>query len=331
MPKTKFCQGISDISDSYRAFLIDQWGTLHDGQKAGEGVVEALKELKGRQKVVILVSNAPIREKENKELLKKMGIGPSLYDTIVTPAELMARELSDRTTGPFEGLGNRIFIFNRSGLQPYLADCGLEVVTDMAEADFALITGEDKLAKPAPAWEETLRTALKNKIKLFSAIPDTAALISLDYMMGPAQIVKRYTELGGIVMPIGKPYKLIFQHCINLLHKHDIYPGQTVMVGDSMGQDVFGAAQMEIDSCLLRAGMHWGAFRIAKSLAETDRVLQGLAIQFNNTQPNYLIDKFVWGRVLPDRKHRKRREMLPRRGRRPRRVPLADRSSGDSE
>lgn len=330
MPKTKFCQGISDISDSYRAFLIDQWGTLHDGHKAGEGVVEALKELRGRQKIIILLSNAPLREKENKELLKKVGIGPSLYDTIVTPAELLAQELTGRNTAPFDGLGNKVFVFHRTGLQPYLAECGLEVVSNIADADFALVTGEDRLGKPLPLWEDELRAALKKSIRIFSAVPDSAALMSMDYMMGPAMILKRYTELGGIVVPIGKPYKHIFQHCINLLHKHDIYPGQTVMVGDSMGQDIFGASQMEIDSCLLRAGVHWGAFRTAKTLAETDRVLQGLILQYNNIQPQYLIDTFVWGRVLPDRKHRKRRELTPRRGRRPRRL-RSDSSADNAE
>jgi len=30
---TKFCQGISDISDSYAGFIIDQWGVLHDGSE----------------------------------------------------------------------------------------------------------------------------------------------------------------------------------------------------------------------------------------------------------------------------------------------------------
>lgn len=320
MPKTKFCQGISDISDAYNAFLIDQWGTLHDGQKVREETLAALKELRGRKKTIYLVSNTPLRERENKELLKKIGIGPTLYDAIITPAEILAQELTRRDSGPFQGLGARVFAFNRAGLQPYLESCGLTVVDSMEDADFALITGEDKLSKPAPAWGEDLRIALRKSIRLLSATPESSALMMMDYAMGAGQILKRYAEMGGIVVHVGKPYKYIFQHCINKLHALDIYPGQTIMVGDHMGQDMYGAAQMGIDTCLLRAGSHWGAFRAAKTLADTDRILQGLIVQYGNVMPNYLIDTFVWGRILPDRKHRKRRELLPRRGRRVRRT-----------
>ncbi len=328
MPKTKFCQGLSDISDSYRAFLIDQWGTLHDGQKVNEAALAALKELRGRQKIIYLVSNVPMRERENKDLLKKIGIGPTLYDAIITPAELLAQELKAQNEGPFKGLGSRVFVFNRTGLQPYLESCGLTVVDTMADADFALITGEDKLAKPAPAWEDDLRIALRKSLRLISAVPESSALMMMDYVMGAGQILTRYAEMGGIVTYVGKPYKYIFQHCINKLHALDIYPGQTVMIGDHMGQDMYGAAQMGIDTCLLRAGSHWGAFRAAKTLSETDRILQGLIAQYGNIIPNYLIDTFVWGRVLPDRKHRKRRELLPRRGRRPKR--LTENDAGDN-
>ncbi|MES2729529.1 MAG: TIGR01459 family HAD-type hydrolase [Pseudomonadota bacterium] len=320
MPKTKFCQGISDISDSYRAFLIDQWGTLHDGHKVNEAALTALKELRGRQKTVYLIANAPVRERENKDLLKRMGIGPTLYDAIITPAEVLAQELKTRNAAPFQGMGSKVFCFNQNGLQPYLESCGLTVVATMDDADFALITGTDRLLKPAPAWEEELRAALRRSLRLVSVTPEASALMMMDYMMGVGQILKRYAEMGGIVVHVGKPYKHIFQYCLNKLAAQDIFPAQTVMIGDHMGQDVFGAAQLGLDTCLLRAGSHWGAFRNAKTLAETDRILQGLILQFGNVVPTYLIDTFVWGRVLPDRKHRKRRELTPRRGRRVRRT-----------
>ena len=47
---TKFCQGLSDISDSYAGFIIDQWGVLHDGEHVYDGVFDCLKELQARKK-----------------------------------------------------------------------------------------------------------------------------------------------------------------------------------------------------------------------------------------------------------------------------------------
>lgn len=69
--KTKFCNGISDISDSYAGFIIDQWGVLHDGHKPYDGVVDCLKELKSRKKHIIILSNSGKRAEANKERLKK--------------------------------------------------------------------------------------------------------------------------------------------------------------------------------------------------------------------------------------------------------------------
>jgi len=78
MAKTKFCQGISDISDSYSAFILDQWGVLHNGEHAYEGVIDCLKELKGRKKHIIILSNSGKRAEQNRDRLKELGIGPSL-------------------------------------------------------------------------------------------------------------------------------------------------------------------------------------------------------------------------------------------------------------
>ena len=52
MSKTKFCQGISDISDGYSGFILDQWGVLHDGKKIFDGVLEVMEQLKSRGKEV---------------------------------------------------------------------------------------------------------------------------------------------------------------------------------------------------------------------------------------------------------------------------------------
>jgi ribonucleotide monophosphatase NagD (HAD superfamily) len=52
---------------------------LHDGNKPYDGVLECLKELKSRKKHIIILSNSGKRSDINKERLKKIGIGPSLY------------------------------------------------------------------------------------------------------------------------------------------------------------------------------------------------------------------------------------------------------------
>ena len=125
--------------------------------------------------------------------------------------------------------------------------------------------------------------------------------------MGPGTLAARYKDFGGVVEYIGKPHQPIFNHCIRLLQAQDIYPGQTVVVGDTMAHDILGGSLVNMDTCLVKQGLHSNAFKNAKTPAEVDKALDILVRQYNNVRPKYLLDTMIWGRALPDRKHKKRK------------------------
>lgn len=308
MSKTKFCQGISDISDSYAAFLIDQWGVIHNGEKVYDGVVDCLKELQGRNKYVIILSNSGKRSEVNQEKLKKMGIGPSLYSEVITSGELAWRGMKEQSEGFFAGLGEKCFLMSRGGDRSVVEGLDIEVVDDMEEADFLLISGSDAPEKNmVDYYEPLLKIAIRRRLKALCANPDSRGLIGNNYVMGPGMIARRYQDFGGVVHYIGKPHKPVYQHCIRVLQDKEIYPGQTVMVGDTMAHDILGAASMNIDTCLVKNGLHYGAFRNCHSPGDVDRALNTLVLQYNNVRPTYLVDRLKWGKALPDRKHKKRK------------------------
>lgn len=330
MAKTKFCEGLSDISDSYQAVIFDQWGVLHNGKKAYEGVVDCLKELRSRKKVIILMSNYAMREKDNKDMLKKMGIGPSLYDKIYTCGEFIASGLEEKNAKPFSDLGNKCYSFHSEGGHEFLKGSDIEYVEDVADAEFVLITGWDKLDKPAPEYEKILKTVVQKGLQTIFALPDSRALLSPNYIMGPGILVRKLKEYGGVVYSVGKPYRPIFQKCVEFLQEKEIFPGQTVMVGDTMAHDMMGAHMSEIDSCFVRSGIHAGAFRNVQGPADVDNQLNILIAQYN-VRPTYLIESVQWGRVLPDRKHRRRLQPGERQKIRLRRRPLKSRKGKEKE
>ncbi|MGZ9096701.1 MAG: TIGR01459 family HAD-type hydrolase [Micavibrio sp.] len=309
MSKTKFCQGISDISDSYNAFILDQWGVLHNGEKPYEGVIDCLKEMKARNKYVIILSNSGKRAEENAETLKNLGIGPSLYDEIVTSGELTWQGLHDQNEGVFKGIGTKCFLLSRGGDRSIIDGLEhIELVKDIEDADFLLISGSDAPDKNlVDYYEPILKTAIRKRLKAICANPDNRMVIGNSYAIGPGMIARRYEDFGGVVSYIGKPHKPIFQHCIKLLQAKNIYPGDTVMIGDTMAHDILGASAVEIDTCLVKCGIHWGAFKEARSLAEVDKILNVLITQYHNIRPTYLVNMLNWGRALPDRKHKKRK------------------------
>lgn len=309
MSKTKFCQGISDISDSYNAFILDQWGVLHNGDKAYEGVIDCLRELKSRNKYVIILSNSGKRADENAKVLKNMGIGPELYDEIVTSGEMTWQGLQEQDEGVFKNIGTKCFLMSRAGDKSIVEGLKhIELVKDIEEADFLLISGSDAPDKSmVDYYEPILKTAIRKRLKAICANPDVRMVVGNGYAIGPGMIARRYEDFGGVVSYIGKPHKPIFQHCIKLLQARDIYPGDTVMIGDTMAHDIMGASAVEIDTCLVKCGIHWGAFKEARSLADVDKVLNVLVAQYHNIRPTYLVNMLHWGRALPDRKHKKRK------------------------
>jgi HAD superfamily hydrolase (TIGR01459 family) len=308
MAKTKFCQGISDISDSYSAFIIDQWGVLHNGEKVYEGVLECLKELKNRNKYIIILSNSGKRSSVNAENLKKLGITPGMYDLIVTSGEIAWQGMRDQKEGYFQKLGTKCYLLSRGGDRSIVEGLDIQIVDNVTEADFLLISGTDAPDKNmVDHYESDLKAAIRKRLKAICANPDSRVVLGSDYVMGPGLVARRYEDFGGVVHYIGKPHKPIFQHCIKLLQDKEIYPGQTVMVGDTMAHDIMGAAAVNIDTCLIKNGLHAGAFSTCHSATDVDRALNILTLQYNNIRPTYLVDRLKWGKALPDRKHKKRK------------------------
>lgn len=303
---TKFCQGISDISDSYSGFIIDQWGVLHDGDKIFDGVIECLKELKARNKYIIILSNSGKRAEPNKERMKKMGLGPSLYDVILTSGEMTYQGLKNQDEGFFKDLGKKCYLITRGGDTSIIDGLDIERVEDINDADFLLIGGADVPEKTLEDYEPVLRKAAQRRLKAICANPDSQAILGVNAVMGPGTLAQRYQDFGGVVHYIGKPHQPIFQHCAKILQERGIYPGQTVIIGDAMAHDIMGGSMANIDTCLVKSGLHASAFKNVKDRTELTKALQVLSAHFNNLKPNYMVNRLVWGNPLPDRKHRKR-------------------------
>ncbi|MCF8495101.1 MAG: TIGR01459 family HAD-type hydrolase [Alphaproteobacteria bacterium] len=306
MEKTKICQGISDISDSYMGFIIDQWGVLHDGEKPYEGVVECLRELKARKKFIIILSNSGKRAEENRERLKKIGIAPSLYDILLTSGEMTWQGLKNQDEGFFKDLGKKCYVISRGGDRSIVRDLDVEVVDDIRDANFLIISGADSPEKTLEDYEPILKEAVRRHMMALCANPDSLGVMGIEYIMGPGTLARRYMDFGGVVQYIGKPHQPIFQKCIKILQEREIYPGQTIVIGDTMAHDILGGSLANMDTCLVKSGLHAPSFHNIKTVADVEKAITVLAGQYNNTRPSYIVNSLRWGKALPDRKHKKR-------------------------
>ena len=171
LEQVKICEGISDISDSYNGFLIDQWGTLHNGSQPYDGVVEALQNLRQRGKQIILISNSGHRADVDGDRLTKIGIPTDCYDHIVTSAEMTWQNLNNRADGVFKDMVNKCFLLSRHENRLVVEGVDdLTIVDDIDDADFVLLTGSDAPEKTLEDYyNPILKKASQRHLKMICA------------------------------------------------------------------------------------------------------------------------------------------------------------------
>jgi HAD superfamily hydrolase (TIGR01459 family) len=307
--QVKICEGISDISDSYNGFLIDQWGTLHNGTKPYDGAVEALQNLRQRGKQIILISNSGHRASVDRVRLNKIGIPDDCYDHIVTSAEMTWQNLNNRDVGAFKNMGGRCFLLSRHDNRSVVDGIDdLTIVDDIDDADFVLLTGSNAPEKTLDDYyNPILKKASQRHLKMICANPETTITIDGVNYMGSGQIASRYEEFGGVVTYIGKPFPSIFQYAISLFK--DIYPSQICMIGDSFTNDIRGAHHLDMDSAFIAGGMHMGSFRKVANTNDIHKMLKMLGVN-HGVLPTYFVPKFHWGKTLPDRKNKRKKSKI---------------------
>jgi len=266
-----------DIIDKYDAFILDQFGVLHNGATAIEGAIELVDHLaKKENKKLIVLSNtsAPAHKAKNK--LPKLGFDPNDFCGIVTSGEEAAHYIRET----YNGKKALVFSWDTSipnsprtaTPQAFLEYCdNLQAAESVEEADFLLLQGSE-------AWyrgenkdqvlldnfvndgntdgviKSVLEECLKRGLPCVSANPDVIVQNkdgSLGYM--PGKIGLLYKEMGGDVRVFGKPEKEHFLACLRTL---GLPADRVCHVGDSLHHDILGANSASVANIFVTSGIH---------------------------------------------------------------------------
>ncbi|CAI7780071.1 unnamed protein product [Closterium sp. NIES-54] len=89
--------GLKELVETgkYEAWILDQFGVLHDGKKAYPQAIEALRQLAASGAKVVLLSNSSRRVEVASKKLPSLGFDPSLFCGIVTSGEITHRHLME--------------------------------------------------------------------------------------------------------------------------------------------------------------------------------------------------------------------------------------------
>lgn len=292
MSTMTFSHGLYEMMDSYDGFIMDQWGVLHNGIQTYDGVIDTLNHLKQRKKQVVILSNSAKRSDDNVERLKKFGIKPSHYKDVVTAGEVTWQGLKEQKEAPFKGLGQKCYLITRADDRTLLAGLDIEVVSDIEQAQFILITSFDSPKLKLEDLDPVFKKAVGKRLPAICANPDMITVYGHERAVGPGAVAKRYHDLGGMVHMIGKPHKAIFRYAQGLFS--NIIPSRILVIGDSLQHDIAGAISVDMDNAFVTSGIHAGAFKPSMTPEQKRKEMEHQAQAYGGIRPNWVIDGLIW-------------------------------------
>ena len=246
---SEFVEGLAAVASLYDAFVLDQFGVIHDGRKLYPGSAEALARLAGTGKPVLVLTNSGKRAGPNRDRLQRMGVDPAHLTAVISSGEVLWRQIDGgacRPTGP-------VCIIGKSGDAYGFDDLGLAFTDTPEDAGLLLILGSNAPDTSLAAYRERLAPAAGRGIAALCANPDRQMLTSRGLQPAPGAIAAAYEGLGGRVDYVGKPHRAIYDAALAVAAVGNAR--RALCIGDSLTHDVVGARAAGCSAMLVRTGL----------------------------------------------------------------------------
>lgn len=279
LQEIKKINNFQDIEDNYDALICDVWGVIHNGRELFEGVNDCLVNFRSKQKPVVLLSNAPRPSKYIERMLNQLGLDRKSYNEIVTSGDLTMSVLNESHYGSkcyHIGPDRDLNIFD-----------GVNVSrVSFEESDFLFVTGLfDDETEDENSYSSILYEAKKRNLKLVCANPDIVVQRGEKLIPCAGAISKKYKEIGGKVVNIGKPFSPIFDKAVNLIKGiNENQNPRTIVIGDGLETDIKGANILKMDSLLVLGGLF---------ASESERNIIEV-LKKKNIFPSYYTEELKW-------------------------------------
>ncbi len=291
--RTQTLAGIRELAARYDAFLLDQWGVLHDGAHALPGALDCLARLRAAATRVVILSNSGRSGEANARAMRRFGITPDLYDAVVTAGDDARAAFATRSDRFHRTLGRRALVIARHGDESQVTDFGLVATADVACADLVFVLSVDAAGHTVRDCERSLVAARARDLPLVCANPDVTVVSHGRVIAGPGAIAQRYAALGGRVRYHGKPDRGIYTLALAALARLGVVPERTVAVGDSLPNDIAGARGAGLASALVAGGIHREALGVATG-GLPDAAHWAAFMATAAVVPEYLVAAFAW-------------------------------------
>ena len=277
----KEIQSLLDLIDDYDLFLFDQWGVIHDGKNIFPKAEEVFLHLQNLKKQAVIISNSGKKSSDNISRMKKLGAKNTLNVPLITSGDV-CRDLLVNKKYYFKNLGDKYFVVATE--YPLLSETQYQQVHSLEKSDFLLLCtttnfdGYDLI-------DNIFNEAINLKLPLVCSNPDVLGISGEDVHPSTGDLAIKYKKMGGKTHIIGKPGDEIFDFALN---RTGIDKIKTLMIGDSLFNDIYGANQFNIDSLLITSGIHKKDFLANKTIED---IIKDIHSDFQNKgNPNYIME-----------------------------------------
>ncbi|HMS25239.1 MAG TPA: TIGR01459 family HAD-type hydrolase [Acidimicrobiia bacterium] len=285
--RTKWLPGLSAVEADYDAYVIDQWGVLHDGRCSYPEVLGTLQELKHSDKRVVILTNSRKPLEPNASRLDALGITDALYDALVSSAAVLRDHLvSEHSLGK---LGRKYFIVAKQEDLGLLDGTRFERVASPEVADFVLLlsSADDSVVSDHIDW---ILQAMNKKLIAYTSSNEPLTINRFGVFDGLAQIIAKYENLGGVVFNAGKPSPIVYNALSSTLN--GIPPERVLAIGDQFESDILGAQTMGFDSALVTTGVN--ADQFGDNGDPTAAVENAMRIANGRTPATWVLPELRW-------------------------------------
>lgn len=246
--------GLEPLAAGYDGFILDLWGTIHDGYRPLPGAVDCLERLCRAGKRILILSNAPRRAHSVIERMDAIGVPRGLYHGVLSSGEAAHLALRDRADPWHGALGETCLLLGPPDDDSVLEGLGFRRANAPPAADFIVGVGTFQRSDTLAVYEDLLREGAGQGLPMVCCNPDLEVLRGDVRELCAGALASRYEALGGDVFWHGKPYAAIYAMSLDRLGLDD--PGRILAVGDSLRTDIAGAAAAGIESVLVTSGIH---------------------------------------------------------------------------
>jgi HAD superfamily hydrolase (TIGR01459 family) len=240
------------LAPRYDVLLCDVWGVVHNGVAATEESCAALIRFRSQGSTVVLITNAPRPGDFVQAFIDALKVPREAYDGIVSSGDVTRSLVAARA-------GQRVFHVGPERDLPIFEGLDVEIAP-IERADFAVCSGlYDDTRETPQDYAKLIDEMHARKLAMICANPDVVVERGDHLVYCAGAIADLYAHSGGHVIYAGKPYRPIYEQAIARaqgLRGRAVDHARVMAIGDSVRTDLKGAADFNIDSLFVTAGIH---------------------------------------------------------------------------